>query len=462
VSAEFSPRAWQPIAARSIAGFGLLGCLAAAIADTSENLTDPLTLALLVCAFCAAVASVDFEGTVFIDASIVPLLLAAIFAGPAAAFVVVLVAELGAWTRQRYRLSAALINAFATGAPTVLAAELFARVDSRSGAAFYLVIGATGIVALLLNFVLLISLISLLDQKPIRPGLSQLPRVVPAICLDIVLVVAAAAVYSNVGLGAAIFVLLSVFAYTYLVAQVFAARESAARVAELAASRQHLAAQVLDAEQRERRRLANALHDGPVQNLLAARQELQEEDGASAYPLARVNRALEEAVRELRSIVSELHPAMLDRRGVGSVVERVAREQGSRAGLSVHVDVDPEAGGSADTLLYTVARELILNVVKHAEAQNLWLRLGSEPGALVLEVSDDGVGLSVDRRRDALLEGHIGLAAIEDRVEAARGTFTLQERATGGTTCRITVPVGHLREEPAAPDDPHHMTLGPA
>jgi two-component system, NarL family, sensor kinase len=446
VSGRSTWRAWGPTAARVIALAGLAACLVAAAQDAPDDLWAPLTFALIACAFCAAIASVDFEGTVFIDASIVPLLLAAVFAGPAAAFVVVVVAELGAWARQRYRPSAALINTFATGAPTMLAAVFFAQMESRSGPDFYLAIAISSVVALLLNFLILISLIALLDQKPIRPGLSQLPRVVPAIGLDVVLVVAAANVYSNVGLAAVVFVLVAVFAYTYLIAQVFAARESAARVSELASSRQHLAAQVLSTEERERRRLANALHDGPVQNLLVARQELQETAAENGDPVARVDQALEAAIRELRSIVSELHPAMLDRRGVGAVLGTLARDQASRGGLLVHIDIDDEAGRSSDTLVYTVARELIVNVVKHAEARNMWVRLASEPETLVIEVSDDGRGLTDGRRRDALSEGHIGLASIEDRVEAVGGTLALQPRRGGGTTSRVVVPGSETNE----------------
>jgi two-component system NarL family sensor kinase len=457
VSGEGERRRPHRWAVRLVAGGCLAVCAFEAFRHPEPQLTDPLTIALIACAICAAIAYVDFEGTIFLDGSLVPLLLAAIFIGPAAAFVLPLVAEATAWARQRYRVSAALINATVTAAPNLLAAEIFMRVDSRTGFEFYVAIAGATAMTLILNFVLLVTLIGFHDGRPIRPVLSHWRRVVPAFVLNVVLVVAAANVYVNVGAGALAFVLVVVLAFAYLITQVFAARERAERISDLASSRRRLVAQALGAEDRERRRLANYLHDGPVQDLMVVRQELAEATPDVMTQSSHLDTAIESAISQLRQVVSELHPAVLERRGVGRALEVLAREQAERAGFTVSVEIDRLAAQSPDRLVYAVARELVVNVAKHARASHVYVRLTREERKLVISVEDDGRGIDPARRRQAALAGHIGLASIEDRVDAIGGAFSIRPAATGGTVCRVELPEERLagtkpNERPAAQD----------
>ena len=447
--------------ARLLAIAGLVACAVAAAESSPGDITDPLTPALVACALFAAVAYVDFEDTMFIDASIVPLLLSAIFLGPAPTFLVALIAEAGAWARQRYRISAALINAFATAAPSVAVAKLFENFDSRTGLDFYVAVVGASTLALSLNLTLLISLLSLLDGKPVRSGFRQVLRVFPAFALNVGLVVAAANVYVNVGLAAVIFVLAVILAFTYLLAQVFLARVQAVRLGQLATSRQHLAAQVLSAEDRERNRLANALHDGPLQDLLVARQDLGDVSSVPSDTADRVDRILSHAIGQLRDVVSQLHPAVLESGGLLFALEALARDQAQRAGIKVHIDLAEDGESAPSRVVYFAARELVTNAARHARAENLWIRTHRDGGLLKLAVEDDGAGLSPDRRRDALAEGHIGLASIEDRVDAVGGSFTLEPRRGGGTRCLVEIPtdqagVRELRSHQSS--NPHELT----
>ena len=181
----------RAVAARLIALIGLGICAVVAVQAPHDHLTDPLTFALVACALCAAVAYVDFEDSIFIDASIVPLLLAAIFVGPLATFAVVTAAEVGAWARQRYRVSAALINTLATGAPSVIAALIFERVGTRTGTGFYVAIAAVSAGALMLNFAILVSLIALLYGDAVSNSLRANAGMLPAIAIPIAVAVAA-------------------------------------------------------------------------------------------------------------------------------------------------------------------------------------------------------------------------------------------------------------------------------
>jgi two-component system NarL family sensor kinase len=211
-------------------------------------------------------------------------------------------------------------------------------------------------------------------------------------------------------------------------------------VERLSADRGRLVAQALDAEDRERRRLAGSLHDEAVQNLLAARHEL-----AGGGDLAFVRRGLDRTVEQLRDAIFDLHPAALDHAGLAAALEAVAARAGRRAGFAWTVEVTPEATGEADQLVFALARELVLNVVKHAEARNVIVRVHRSGGELLLEVADDGRGLDAARLRAAPLDGHIGLASATERVEALDGILEIAAEPGQGTLVRARIPVARGR-----------------
>jgi two-component system NarL family sensor kinase len=219
-----------------------------------------------------------------------------------------------------------------------------------------------------------------------------------------------------------------------LLARLLARRND--EVERLAAGRGRLVAQALDAEDRERRRLAAALHDEAVQNLLAARHEL-----AGGGDLEFVAHGLDRTVEQLRDAVFDLHPAALDHAGLAAALEAVAARVGQRAGLRWQVEVDPAAAGLHDQLVYQLARELVVNVAKHARASSVTVRVRRTPAELVLEVADDGRGLDAARLRAAPLDGHIGLASATERVEALDGELEIAAEPGQGTLVRARIPV---------------------
>jgi len=219
------------------------------------------------------------------------------------------------------------------------------------------------------------------------------------------------------------------------------AREIAALVEErtaLAESRGRLVAQALDAEDMARRRLAEALHDEALQNLLAARQELGAGDRAE---LEIVAEGLDRTVVQLREAVFDLHPYLLEQAGLGAALRAVAERAGRRDGFDVHVDADARDGGRDDQLVFSIARELITNVVKHARASKLWVAVRQRRGAIELTVCDDGVGVDPESAALAPRAGHIGLTACAERAEAVGGTFEVGAGPGGvGTLIRVRLP----------------------
>lgn len=225
------------------------------------------------------------------------------------------------------------------------------------------------------------------------------------------------------------------------------------QIEELGSGRAALLHEALDAEERERARIGERLHDDTLQSLLAAQQDVKEARAGYLQSLEFADEALTDAVDALRETVLGLHPAALAERGLEMglrvEVDRVAR----RARLAVELDVDRDAVGPRDALLYAAARELITNVVKHASASRLTVTLAREPDAIVLTVRDDGAGMSVESRSaEALAEGHVGLVSTRQRVGAAGGRFELRSVLGQGTTARVIVPV-HTVQRGAVADD---------
>ncbi|WP_018331247.1 sensor histidine kinase [Actinomycetospora chiangmaiensis] len=223
---------------------------------------------------------------------------------------------------------------------------------------------------------------------------------------------------------------------TFLLSVVLARR--ATRIRALLADADALTAQALDAEARERRRLAEDLHDHALQTLLVAGQELDELDGAEA-----ADDALRAGIREIREVVFALHPYVLDEAGLVVAVRRVAERAAAQAGFAVTVDGGTLPSGPHDRLLFGVARELLTNVAKHARAAHVTVALHDGPGGRSLEVADDGVGIDPAVLATRLADGHIGLASTRARVEGVGGTFSLDTTGPGTrTVVRVPGPSG--------------------
>ena len=106
-------------------------------------------------------------------------------------------------------------------------------------------------------------------------------------------------------------------------------------------------------------------------------------------------------------------------------------------------------------MLYSAAREILTNAIKHAHAHNIHIELASEPGLALLRVADDGVGITEASYARSVEEGHIGLASVRAKVLACGGRMDV--RATSpGTEITISIP---LREPTAASDISHTMPL---
>jgi two-component system NarL family sensor kinase len=224
-----------------------------------------------------------------------------------------------------------------------------------------------------------------------------------------------------------------------LVSAVLHRRDAA--IARLALQRERLAAHALAAEQRERRRLAENLHDESVQTLSLARQEVADyhRTGREAA-FERARDAIDETLAQLRGEIFELHPYVLDYAGLSAALRAMADRCAERIGAEVTVAVDPAAVGRHDELIVVLARELLTNVVKHSGARHVVVSVAADHERIELEVRDDGVGFDAARRDVALVDGHVGLASSEQRVRSAGGELIVTSAAGAGTLVQARLP----------------------
>ena len=198
-------------------------------------------------------------------------------------------------------------------------------------------------------------------------------------------------------------------------------------------------ARIVEAGDRERRRLGRDLHDGAQQRLIAlliglqlAEQRWQDEPDAARELVARALADARSAVEELRELAAGIHPAVLSQRGLDAALESLA----ARAPIPVELDVTlaERLPAAVETAAYFVVSEALANVAKHAHATHARVHVRREPsGTAVVEIADDGGG-------GADLGGGSGLRGLADRVGALDGTLALQSPAGGGTLVRACFP----------------------
>lgn len=218
-------------------------------------------------------------------------------------------------------------------------------------------------------------------------------------------------------------------------AQLVPAVRLARRIQEGQASRRRLLQRAVDASALERRRIARDLHDEVIQDLAGLSYAMESEvtHGTSEQipVFTRALAVLQQNVRSLRAMTTELYPLDLDRLGLPTALTRLAdplREQGIEVRLSLPENAELSREHSA--ALYRVAREVLANVLKHAEAHTVEFSLDRDPDGTVLRISDDGRGFDPDA---AAPDGHLGLRIMRDTLVEAGGELDIRSRPGGGT-----------------------------
>jgi two-component system NarL family sensor kinase len=213
------------------------------------------------------------------------------------------------------------------------------------------------------------------------------------------------------------------------------------RVLRLLDVRRRLVAESMRADERSKQELSEQLHDGPLQNLLAARLDLDElREHPNQDGFERLDAALRETVTALRTTVSTLHPQVLAQVGLTAAVRELAHRDEQRWGTPIQLNVDEVERPESQALVYRAARELLANAHKHSHATELEVTLLHAGRETVLRVADNGIGFDPEILAPRVAEGHIGLSSLIVGVEATGGAVHFSRRSGGGVVVTVTVP----------------------
>lgn len=206
--------------------------------------------------------------------------------------------------------------------------------------------------------------------------------------------------------------------------------------------RRESAQRLLEAQERERRRLSRELHDEIGQLLTAAILQLDriiEELAPDAGTAVAEGRALvDRALEETRHIARRLRPLVLDELGLRSALVALTTSVSRRAGLEVERrlgDGPAQLSAEEELVIYRVAQESLTNVLRHAGAQRAALSLTCEDGKPVLDITDDGRGIS----RREVVEGS-GIRGMRERALLISARLSVTAADEGGTCVRLTLP----------------------
>lgn len=214
--------------------------------------------------------------------------------------------------------------------------------------------------------------------------------------------------------------------------------------------REALLANAIEASAQERRRIASDLHDGVVQDLAGvafglaplAEAATQRDNDAEAQVLHESMARLRQGVRDLRTLLVEIHPPSLESAGLEAALsDLLSPLQRDGIATELHVDDHVSGGSAGDALVYRVAREALRNVQKYAAADTVNIdvtRLEGDRTRLV--VRDNGRGFSPGERARRGQEGHVGLTLLEGLVNQSNGRLSVQSEPGEGTTVELEVP----------------------
>lgn len=222
-------------------------------------------------------------------------------------------------------------------------------------------------------------------------------------------------------------------------------QESLSELQTIDADRRRLLARLVAAQEDERHRLADDLHDDTIQVMAAASLRLaglrrwMADEGQPA--LDRLEDTVLGAIGRLRRLIFELRPPALDREGIGAAVEVYAREAFTDSGSDVLVDDRLETQPPVETreILYRLAQEALANCRKHARAPRVDVVVEEQCGGVQVRITDDGCGFD-PRLLEVGRPGHLGVSAMRERAEMAGGWCRFDSAPGEGTEVTCWVP----------------------
>ena len=208
--------------------------------------------------------------------------------------------------------------------------------------------------------------------------------------------------------------------------------------------------QIISAHEEERKEISRELHDEVVQTLVGINVELSAlAHGASAglrtlkAKIARTQRLVENSVNAVHQFARELRPVVLDDLGLIPALHAYSKNVAARKKFKIQLTAFrgvEDLGMDQRTVLYRVAQEALTNVARHAEATRVHVGITQIPGAVRMDISDNGKSFAVGKTLRANHKNRLGLIGMRERVEMVGGNLTIESAPGSGTTVRAEIP----------------------
>lgn len=227
-------------------------------------------------------------------------------------------------------------------------------------------------------------------------------------------------------------------------------KRAEAQAAEYQKELRSLASQLSLAEERERRRIATEVHDRLSQTMVACSLKLSElhEEADSARFKGEINKLIsltKQMINDTRTLTFELSSPLLYELGLDAALEQLTEQMEERCDIRFHFTCDNKLSSlnlDISVLIFHAVRELLVNAMKHSQANNVSVHLGEKESQLFVVVEDNGIGfdsaqLTSKRKK---IKG-FGLFSIRERLRFVGGNFEVESGSWGGTRVTLSVPL---------------------
>lgn len=212
------------------------------------------------------------------------------------------------------------------------------------------------------------------------------------------------------------------------------------------------AAQIITAQEEERKRVARELHDESSQALttliIGLESLLESMPSDPDHPKQQVlalRTLAEDTLDEVRNLALSLRPTVLDDLGLASAVRWYARSICGKAGLELALDMvnlEDRLPPAVETAVFRIVQEGLANIARHAQARHVLIRLQRSEGQIHAVIRDDGQGFDTARVLSSQDRGGgLGIFGIEERVNILGGKWNLNSEAGAGTTLTVSIPL---------------------
>jgi two-component system, NarL family, sensor histidine kinase UhpB len=211
--------------------------------------------------------------------------------------------------------------------------------------------------------------------------------------------------------------------------------------------------QLLNSIEAERQRIGRELHDQTSQTLATALINLKLADGClggnisdARKKLTTAKHLIEHSMEQIKICVYNLRPVMLDDLGLAPTLRWHIKTHLTGTGLTIAADFEDAAERAPlhiETTLYRIAQEALANVIRHAHATRVSIRLETKPEYAVLAIADNGKGFDPNQALRSDQKGYsgLGLFTIRERIKLVKGTLNIESEEGKGTQINVVIPI---------------------